>query len=171
MKKKLSILLLIIFLIPICAIGENDTRTQIGRCNFWIYDGFTEVTQSIGKSLLANLDETMKQTSRVFINANNEVIIVGKFLVADSGSSLYQNEADLFELANEIMKGFQGETGISTLKKIGRNCPGLTITDSTIAWNFLFFPDEIVYYFAQGNDIYATRIYQTAFNSGVIISN
>ena len=112
----------------------------------------------------------MRKTSRVFINADYEVIIVGKFLVADPGASLYQNEADLFELTNEIMKGFQGETGISTLKKVGRKCPGLTITDSTMVWNFLFFPDEIVYYFAQGKDIYTTRIYQTAFNSGVIIS-
>lgn len=168
MKKRLIVLIVCLCLFPVFSVCENNTRVSVGRCSFFIYDDFFEVTKTLGDSLLQNLNSPMKETSRVFMNTSADTILIGKIAIAEPGQKLYENEAELFVLANDAIKGFQGESSVVTLGKAWMNHPCMTIADNKTAWNFVFFPEEIVYYYVNANDQINLNFYQFGFNSVII---
>lgn len=146
--------LLLSSLLFLPAAAEEEVIVQIGPCSFTCFD-FIEYHGDFDK---------MSDEARAFYNENGDLLLYDIF--EESETPLYENDGELFDYVNSVMKGFQGETGISTLKAVDYEFPGLTITfeDDLKAYEFVFTPYQTVFQGIVANDIYALRQYTSWFN-------
>ena len=160
--KRIFLFLLLFLAVPFMCVA--DTYIEFEPCTLPLYDewGFKEYT---------NLYKDSLGYDRVFFNNQQDCIVLSSY--PDVHPSQYENNTDLFVIANTIMKGTVSSDGSSivTLGEID-GYPRLTIIDETeesssTQW-FVFTDDCISYICIISPDKYRLRAYDTNLHNLLI---